>query len=186
MTRQSRRRDNAEFIAKIRAMTGKRSKFSQGGPDPQNVSGAGPGPKTRHIADLRARRGRTSLRVKKSIRKRLVAQLDQIFSLYIRLRDKRTNSGMCFLCPKPIEQCFHFLTRAAYSTRWDPFNAAGSCAGHNLRHEFDPYPAYSWYRKKYGDGAFDNLYKRHKAIAKWENSDLIAMRDNLKRELGER
>ena len=34
--------------------------------------------------------------------------------------------------------------------------------------------------------AFDNLYKRHKAIAKWENSDLIAMRDKLKLELGER
>lgn len=76
--------------------------------------------------------------IKKSIsRKTLIKKLDSIFSLFIRLRDKRLNRGYCLLCNKrPIECCFHWIGRGSYATRWDEDNAVGSCFGCNFEETF--------------------------------------------------
>lgn len=58
--------------------------------------------------------------------------LDQVFSLFIRLRDKKRNNGLCLVCGKsPIQVCYHIIPRTELGTRWDPENAVGACSGCN-------------------------------------------------------
>jgi len=117
-------------------------------------------------------------------RKRLVAKLDQLFSAYVRLRDKRVNGGRCvFSCPKPIECCFHFVTRAKHSVRWNFSNAVGSCHGHNYRYEFDPHFAITWYIDKYGKDAYEQLIRDGNKIAKFSIEDLEALKADLEEKL---
>lgn len=107
-------------------------------------------------------------------RKRLVAKLDSAFSLKVRLRDKKVRGGLCVFdaCPEPIACCFHFVTRAKHSLRWDFRNAVGSCFGHNLRYEYDPHFAIQWYMKKHGKEAYEQLIFDGNKIAKFSNEDL--------------
>jgi hypothetical protein len=55
-----------------------------------------------------------------------IDKLDQLFSQYIRLRDK-----VCKRCgnSNTILQCAHFYGRAKRSVRWDPDNACALCFG---------------------------------------------------------
>jgi len=114
----------------------------------------------------------------KSQRKTLVESLDTIFSLRIRLRDKR-DRGYCpfhVFEKKPIECCFHFLTRAKFSIRWDERNAVGACHGCNLRMEYDPAPFLQWFVKQYGQTALDTLILDGNRIAKFSNDELRSKR----------
>ena len=69
----------------------------------------------------------------KSTYKLLRDACDKLFSIYIRLRDKRRFGGMCAICGKRFAtQCFHFLSRGNLATRFEPDNAVASCSGCNL------------------------------------------------------
>jgi hypothetical protein len=116
-------------------------------------------------------------------RKALVAKLDKAYADYIKARDKKIR-GKCAFCPKPIEHCFHFVTRGHYVTRWDEANAAGSCAGCNLNNEFNPDPYRVWYVREFGFDAYDQLVTRSKGIAKFSNEELIEMAEKFRRKLG--
>jgi len=73
----------------------------------------------------------------KPSRSAVVKKLDAVFSLYIRARDKRVANGLCVLCRKrPIEVCFHWISRGAFATRWDEANCVGSCSGCNYEETF--------------------------------------------------
>jgi hypothetical protein len=110
----------------------------------------------------------------KSPRKRLIDRLDTLFSEYIRTRDKRRFGS----CPfhlgsrKPIECCFHFITRSKYSVRWDERNAVGSCHACNYKMEFDPHPFIHWYISTNGKEEYDRLYYSSHTIAKFSTADL--------------
>lgn len=70
--------------------------------------------------------------------KSLVKKADAVFSEYIRIRDKRRFSGRCMICnTRPIEVCFHFISRADFATRWEPDNSVGSCRGCNYNESVD-------------------------------------------------
>ena len=87
--------------------------------------------KTRRKANAKFQ-AKISGKKKKPNRKRIVAQLDKIFSLFIRIRDKRENGGLCvFGCGRPIQCVFHFITRTKHIVRWDTDHAVGSCAADN-------------------------------------------------------
>ena len=116
-------------------------------------------------------------------RKRLVAKLDSLFSSYIRMRDKRKNSGRCTFCFKPIACCFHFVTRAKHSVRWDDRNAVASCFGCNYRYEFDPHFAIQWYIAKHGQEAYDILIYDGNRQAKFGIGDLEALKADLEKKL---
>ena len=110
---------------------------------------------------------------KPSIRKLLILKLDNLFSLYIRLKTKNTFGPYCPFCSKnPIECCFHFITRSKYSVRWDERNAVGSCHGCNYRMEYDPHKYVQWYIKNYGQEKYDELIKDSNIIRKLDNEDL--------------
>lgn len=104
-------------------------------------------------------------------RKGLVKKLDAAFSRYIRaLEGKRT--GHCFFCPRPIEDCFHIITRSKYAVRWDPRNAVGSCKRDNFINEQNPHPYILKYICSFGLDEYDLLLRDSNKIAKFENYQL--------------
>ena len=104
----------------------------------------------------------------KSNRKKLIAKLDKVFSLWIRNRDQK-----CVLCGSTERlQNGHLFSRQNYATRWDELNCHGQCASCNYTHEFRPYPFYNWFENKYGKEAMDELFKKHLSTKKWKDWEL--------------
>jgi hypothetical protein len=104
----------------------------------------------------------------KSERKKLVAELDRVFSLFIRKRD-----GYCVTCGRRDKAtCGHLLTRSAYSTRWDEINSAQQCAPCNGRHEWDASNFTVWFLRVYGQPAYEALTLRHHTPRKFTNEEL--------------
>ena len=61
-------------------------------------------------------------------RSKLVKELDRVFSIFIRLRDK---DKPCVTCPvrkewKEMQNC-HFYSRGKIPTRWDEYNCHSGC-----------------------------------------------------------
>jgi 5-methylcytosine-specific restriction endonuclease McrA len=124
----------------------------------------------------------------KSERQKLVAKLDAAFSEYIRARD----GYRCITCgivgreKDGIIQCGHLFSRASYSTRWTEENAFAQCRGCNLRHEHDAAPFTMFYLHRFGQGAYEKLYLKHKSVFKITNCDiqtLIGIYEKKKAEL---
>lgn len=107
-----------------------------------------------------------------SERKKLVKKLDKVHSEYIR----KIYGSMCVVCGSTERVgCGHVFSRGSYSTRWDVIeggNCYPQCWRCNYRHEFDPYPYINWFIEKFGKEKLDRLHARHKAIAKFKDSDL--------------
>lgn len=104
----------------------------------------------------------------KSERKKLVQKLDTIVSLLVRARDKR-----CVLCGTRLNLTNgHLWSRVAYSTRWYLPNCHCQCSSCNYSHEFDPYPYQEWFKKKYGEMAYHELYRKFKRSVKFSNIEL--------------
>lgn len=104
---------------------------------------------------------------KATIRKRLIKALDKAFSLAVRAKCSK-----CTFCGGPVDHCFHYVTRAKYSVRWDERNATGSCAGCNYRYEFDPHFAISYFIAFHGLPAYEQLIRDGNIISKHSNEDL--------------
>ena len=80
-------------------------------------------------------------KTKKSDKRYWIDKLDQVFSLYIRMRDSREFGYRAFRCiscgnVKPFEQmdCGHFVSRNAMAIRWNEQNCNGECAMCNRFH----------------------------------------------------
>ena len=138
----------------------------------RNVFGATNGVKVH--GKKKARRKFVKL-VRKPSRKSLVKKLDTLFSLFIRLRDRKKFS----YCPFPhrdgprlIECCFHFITRAKYATRWSEDNCIGSCNSCNFEYEFNPHPYIAWFIRANSQAAYERLIQQSRGILKFSNSDL--------------
>lgn len=117
-------------------------------------------------------------RVKKDVD--LVAKLDRVFALYIRLRDAMPN-GMfrCISCGqiKPFEQsdCGHFHSRRHMATRFDEQNCNAECHYCN-RFSADHLIAYQANLiRKIGQGRFDLLLVKARSTKKWSDFELKVM-----------
>ena len=108
---------------------------------------------------------------KKLTRKGAVRIADKFFSLYIRELTKK-KYGHCPFCGGPIEHCFHFFSRVAYSTRWSVNNAIGSCSGCNLKMEYSPFEFYEWYRKEFGSDLLETVHRMYHTISKYSTSEI--------------
>lgn len=106
----------------------------------------------------------------KSNRKKLVKELDRVFSIFIRQRDKR-----CVTCKNlnglPLT-CGHLFSRVAYSTRWDELNCHCQCTGCNMYHEHNAHRFTGWFIKKFGVEKYELLSRRYAHTAKLSNSDI--------------
>ena len=118
-------------------------------------------------------------------RKKLVKQLDDIFSLYIRARDNYT----CCVCggkkPVVVIQCGHFHSRKHYSTRWDELNAMAQCASCNLYHNQDKEPMRQAFLRRYTQHQYDMLYIKFRKTTKFSDADLKFLIGLYKDKLGE-
>lgn len=105
-------------------------------------------------------------------RKKIIKQLDSVFSKYIRERD----NYKCITCAKDsntsVIQCGHLFSRVSHSTRWDEKNAYAQCSGCNLAHEYN-FEAYRrvWVEKN-GEKEYDKLYAKYSNTTKFSDSDL--------------
>ena len=103
----------------------------------------------------------------KSVRE-LKKELDRVFSLYIRNRDRK----ICFTCGKPGNQAGHFISRSHNSTRYSELNVAAQCLSCNIfKHGNHAEYAYRLIQK-YGRKEFEHLIKRGREIKQFRAKEL--------------
>ena len=113
---------------------------------------------------------------RKRSRKSFVRELDGVFSLFIRSRDRR-----CVTCGSQSNlTCGHLFSRIAYSTRWREDNCFAQCLSCNLRHEYDPYPFMNYYLRRFGQDKLDQLHRDYSTIRKFSNPELQELIDKYK------
>lgn len=108
-------------------------------------------------------------------RKGLVKAADRAFGKYIVARDKRCVTHMAVKgCETDYNlQCGHLFSRTAYSTRWNPLNAAAQCGGCNINHEGDPLPLTDYMIAKHGRGRIDALHALYHQPVKYKDYQLV-------------
>ena len=107
---------------------------------------------------------------RKLTRKGRIKKLDGVVTKIVRARDK-----VCVLCGNPQIDSGHLFTRRHHSTRWDLTNCNGQCKTCNYRHNKDTYPYTTWWVKKYGEPAYQDLRKRFWQRADFKNYQLDDM-----------
>ena len=120
--------------------------------------------------------------MRKISRKGLVKKLDNIFSLYIRLRYSENEIVECFTCGKKAHykdnmQCGHFQSRKHLSTRWDEMNCEVQCKSCNVFKFGEQFIFGIKLNAKYGKGTSQKLMQKSKQINKISNHDIIEMID---------
>ena len=107
-------------------------------------------------------------------RKWLIREADRVFSEHVRKESVKLYKVCPFCLKNPIVDCFHFVTRAKYSVRWNPLNAVGSCRGCNIRMEFDPHPFIQWFLdNRGGREAYDALILESNQTGKFKDKDKL-------------
>jgi len=115
---------------------------------------------------------------------KLKAELDRVFSLYIRHRD----SYKCCTCGKESQeqaQCGHYISRANMNTRWDEENCHCQCVGCNVfkNGNMDEYSLFMI--NKYGNGALIEMNKRKNKIKQWTISEIKEQIEIYKKKLSD-
>ena len=108
---------------------------------------------------------------------KLKKELDNIFSLYIRLR-YATDEGLvqCFTCGKVSHyksgmQNGHFQSRKHLATRWDEENCQVQCVGCNMFKAGEQYKFSIALDSKYGEGKAEELELLARTIMKVSRID---------------
>lgn len=102
----------------------------------------------------------------------LKKELDRVFSIFIRQRDK----GICFTCGRFFGwqkvQCGHFVARQHNSTRYDERNCNAQCYACNMLYggRADDYALNL--EAKYGKGIVAELNKQKRQIKQWTVEEL--------------
>jgi len=115
------------------------------------------------------------MRTKKPSISKLKKELDRIFSLYVRYRDR----GQCITCsvkrPPKEMQNGHYIARSNMATRFDEWNCNAQCFQCNV-FKSGNYPKYALALKdKYGDRILEELDKKSQEIRKFTRADYEEM-----------
>ena len=126
--------------------------------------------------------------MKKVTRKNLVKRLDNVFSLYIRLRDADNEMVKCFTCDKISHykkgmQCGHFQSRKNYATRWDPDNCRVQCYACNCMRYGQAYLFGANLPTEFGFNKAEELLIESKKIIKQSDQDLLDLIDDYKQKV---
>jgi hypothetical protein len=114
--------------------------------------------------------------------KRLMKELDTVFSLYIRARD-----GHCLLkgwrcrCGGPL-QCNHLISRKVLRLRWDAMNAVAGCAAHNGYSHWNQIEWYDYWNERWPEWAKYIKLARHDK-QKYSSVQLQLLIDEYKRKM---
>lgn len=120
----------------------------------------------------------------------LTKELDEVFSLFIRLRDSDNNGTVtCFVTGERVfwKDCdaAHWIHRSQMATRWDEENVHSTTRDTN-RYE-DPYEHERRYtnamKKLYGKEICESLKRQSKSLAKYTRPELISGIEHYKLEV---
>lgn len=116
----------------------------------------------------------------------MVKKLDAIFSQYIRLRAVDENGmGECYTCGAVRHwrevHCGHFMSRACYSTRWDPTNCAFQCVRCNSFRSGEQFRFALHLDQDHGEGTAEALLIKSKQTRKFTHAELEQMFHHYKR-----
>ncbi len=111
--------------------------------------------------------------------------LDGVFSLFIRLRAKYRTGGNCEICGgRPVEVCFHWITRSRKGIRWHPLNAVGSCSGCNFNERQGRSTVNDKYQEifvsRYGTEDWEWLKELQQIHPKWSRDEMAALLKRIK------
>ena len=137
-------------------------------------------------AALPGHKPKAKRRGRKSERAILAKKLDSLVSMFVRLRDKKANNGLCFLCRiRPIEVAYHIIPRGRMILRWDLENVRGGCSPCN----FGEKNHRLLYREKHigaiGALKYAELEARARETAKFSVGDLRDLKAGIERRLRE-
>lgn len=117
--------------------------------------------------------------MKKTSRKKLVENLDKIFSVYIRNRYAKNGMAECVTCGTIKEvkllQCGHFMSRKHYSTRWNETNCQVQCYTCNVMQYGQQYRFGLYLNSTYGADTAEELHILSKQTVKLSDADLEVM-----------
>ena len=119
---------------------------------------------------------------------KLKADLDIVFSRYIRLRHADENGeATCVTCGvvkywKELQNG-HFMSRRHHSTRWDEDNCQVQCYSCNVMQQGKQYEYSIWLDNKFGKGKSDELLMKSKQTLKLDRHDLERMITEYKEEV---
>ena len=101
-------------------------------------------------------------RKKRPIIYTLSKKADKALSEFVRAQTKWTYS-ICPLCKqRPIECCFHFISRRRKILRWEIKNVIGACFTCNYIERIWPDLSRAWYIKTYGVDRYLQLVEESK------------------------
>jgi len=119
--------------------------------------------------------------MRKVSRKGLIKKLDQIFSLYIRLRYASNEMSECYTCGKVDHykklQCGHFMSRRHYATRWDEDNCQVQCYSCNVMRYGEQYKFGLRLAKEKELNLPEKLLAKTRKITKFSDVDIKEMID---------
>lgn len=117
--------------------------------------------------------------MRKTSRKTLVKKLDQVFSLYIRLRYAKNEIAECYTCGKKDHykklQCGHFMSRKHYATRWDELNCQVQCYSCNVMRYGEQYKFGLKLAKEIDKNLPEKLLAKTRNTVKYSDIDLLEM-----------
>ena len=115
-----------------------------------------------------------------SARQKLVKDLDKVFSLFIRMRASDENGyATCFTCGQVKKwkegDAGHFISRGAYSTRWNETNVQFQDKKCNIFQSGQQYLFSVALNRLHGEGTADALYAMSRQTRKYGVGEIKAM-----------
>tara|TARA_Y100000114_G_scaffold156515_1_gene183916 strand:+ start:31 stop:441 length:411 start_codon:yes stop_codon:yes gene_type:complete len=118
---------------------------------------------------------------RKVSRKNLIKKLDNLFSLYTRLKYADKNGIVtCYTCGiqkhyKDYMQNGHFISRRHYILRWSEKNTRVQCYSCNVGNQGRQYEFSVKLNEEYGYDIASELLQESKKIKKFSNDELISL-----------
>ena len=115
-----------------------------------------------------------------SARQKLVKDLDKVFSLFIRMRASDENGyATCFTCGQVKKwkegDAGHFISRGAFSTRWNETNVQFQDKKCNIFQSGQQYLFSVALNRLHGEGTADALYVMSRQTRKYGVGEIKAM-----------
>lgn len=128
------------------------------------------------------------MKKKSKPRNKLIEELDNIFSKYIRLRDSdKSGYCRCISCGKLVFwkyiQNGHFVNRKHMSTRFDEYNCNAQCLSCNCFDEGNNLGYSAGLVRKYGKSVLDILLIRKNQMKKWSDFEIKKLINHYKKEV---
>tara|TARA_R110000782_G_scaffold352_5_gene952 strand:- start:523 stop:930 length:408 start_codon:yes stop_codon:yes gene_type:complete len=115
-----------------------------------------------------------------SARQKLIKDLDKVFSLFIRMRASDENGyATCFTCGQVKKwkegDAGHFISRGAFSTRWNETNVQFQDKKCNIFQSGQQYLFSVALNRLHGEGTADALFAMSRQTRKYGVGELKAM-----------